>query len=47
MQKLTSSDGSGGNFGASVAVSGPTVVVGAPAATINNIFQGAAYVFEP
>lgn len=48
MQKLTSSDGLGGDFGTSVAVSGSTVVVGAPSASVgSNIFQGAAYVFEP
>ena len=48
--KLTASDGSGGDdFGASIAISGNTVVVGAPYATIGSNFQqGASYVFvEP
>ena len=45
--KLTSSDGYvGDDFGASVAISGNTVVVGAPYASIGSDFQqGAAYVF--
>jgi hypothetical protein len=44
--KLTSSDGAPvDNFGRSVAVSGSTVVVGAP--FVGNLNQGAAYVFEP
>jgi hypothetical protein len=42
--KLTASDGAANEvFGLSVAVSGPTVVVGAPG---DNFFQGSAYVFE-
>jgi len=48
--KLTASDGAGFDFlGASVAISGDTMVAGAPFATVNgNSFQGAAYVFiEP
>ena len=48
--KLTASDGaSGDSFGASVSISGNTVVVGAPDKSINgNEAQGAAYVFmEP
>lgn len=45
--KLTASDGYvGDDFGASVAISGNTVVVGAPYASIGSDFQqGAAYVF--
>jgi len=45
--ELTSSDGAAGdNFGASVAVSGSTAVVGAPYHTVgSNAQQGAAYVF--
>jgi hypothetical protein len=44
---LTASDGAGGNdFGSAVAISGSTVVVGAPTATVNgNLAQGEAYVF--
>jgi hypothetical protein len=41
--RLTASDGAGGDqFGASVAISGNTIVVGS---YVNNSFQGAAYVF--
>jgi hypothetical protein len=45
--ELTASDGQGGdNFGRSVAISGNTVVVGSPQATVNgNQDQGAVYVF--
>ena len=45
--KLTASDGAvDDNFGGSVAISGNTVVVGAPDATVGgNSGQGAAYVF--
>ena len=45
--KLTASDiVSGENFGFSVAISGGTVVVGAPDVTVGgNLDQGAAYVF--
>ena len=45
--KLTASDGAvNDNFGCSVAISGNTVVVGAPGATVDaNSGQGAAYVF--
>jgi hypothetical protein len=45
--KLTASDGKTGSwFGYSIAISGSTVVVGAPQATIgSNTYQGAAYVF--
>jgi len=44
-QKLTASDGAAGDqFGFSVAVSGATIVVGAP---IDNVGQGSAYVFAP
>jgi FG-GAP repeat len=45
--KLTASDGSkGDDFGQSVSISGNTVVIGAPSATVNgNSGQGAAYVF--
>ena len=45
--KLTASDGAAGDdFGYSVAISGNTVVVGAPYATVGgNADQGAAYVF--
>ena len=45
--KLTPSDGQSKDaFGSSVAISGSTIVVGAPCATINgNSCQGAAYVF--
>ena len=44
---LTASDGAGGNdFGSAVAISGSTVVVGAPQAYVNgNQAQGKAYVF--
>jgi len=44
---LTAADGNGGDgFGASVAVSGNTAVVGVPLATVaTNYAQGAAYVF--
>ncbi len=48
--KLTASDGAGGDqFGQSVALSGNTIAVGAPIATIDgNYNQGAVYVFvEP
>ena len=48
--KLTASDGAAGDdFGFSVSISGNTVVVGAPNATVGgNAGQGAAYVFtEP
>jgi len=46
--KLTADDGAAfDNFGRSVAVSGSTVLVGAPYATIEGKgFEGAAYVFE-
>jgi len=45
--KLTASDGAASdNFGSSVAISGGTIVVGAPDATVGgNHDQGAAYVF--
>jgi hypothetical protein len=45
--KLTALDGAAGDFfGAAVAISGPTVVVGAYNATVSgNLNQGAAYVF--
>ncbi|MGA2253266.1 MAG: GH25 family lysozyme, partial [Thermoguttaceae bacterium] len=44
--KLTASDGAAGDFfGCSVSISGSTIVVGAPGATVNgNTDQGAAYV---
>lgn len=47
LAKLTSSDGQTGNWlGYSVAISGTTVVIGAPQATVgSNTYQGAAYVF--
>ena len=47
-QKLTASDGTQfDQFSQSVAVSGSTIVVGAPSKVIGgNLFQGAAYVFE-
>ena len=48
--KLTASDGAASDeFGSSVSISGNTVVVGAPDATVGgNTQQGAAYVFtEP
>ncbi len=46
-QKLVASDGAAGDeFGASVAVSGSTAVVGARSKTVGtNAYQGAAYVF--
>ena len=46
-QKLTAADSAGGDvFGTRVAVSGNTVIVGAPGKAIgNNSLQGAAYVF--
>jgi hypothetical protein len=46
--KLTASDGRGGDFlGGSVAISGGTIVAGAPNAPVgSNEYQGAAYVFE-
>ena len=46
--ELTASDGASlDRLGASVAVSGGTVVAGAPGATVSaNLFQGAAYVFS-
>ena len=45
--QLTASDGaSGDQFGASVAIDGKTIVVGAPQATVGtSLYQGAAYVF--
>jgi hypothetical protein len=44
-QKLIASDGAPQDrFGESMAVSGPTIILGARG---NNSFQGAAYVFEP
>jgi hypothetical protein len=48
--KLSASDGATGSwFGYSIAISGSTIVIGAPQATIgSNKYQGAAYVFvEP
>ncbi|MGA2186685.1 MAG: FG-GAP repeat protein, partial [Bryobacteraceae bacterium] len=47
LAELTASDGAAGDqLGFSVAISGDTVVVGAPSAKIgNNVWQGAAYVF--
>ena len=47
--ELTASDGVAGDlFGTSAAVSGSTIVAGAPPKTIgSNMFQGAAYVFAP
>ncbi len=47
LAKLSASDGTTGNwFGYSIAISGSTVVVGAPQASIgSNTYQGAAYVF--
>jgi hypothetical protein len=46
--KLTASDGASlDRLGVSVAVSGGTVIAGAPGATVGaNLFQGAAYVFS-
>jgi hypothetical protein len=48
LAKLTASNGAAGDsFGWSVGVSGNTVVVGAPNATVNGVRdQGAAYVFQ-
>jgi hypothetical protein len=45
--ELTASDGQNGDyFGGSVGISGNTIVVGAPEATVNgNPYEGAAYVF--
>ena len=44
--ELTASDGAAyDGFGSSVSISGTTVVVGAPYATVDNSGQGAAYVF--
>lgn len=45
--KLVASDGAASDlFGASVAISGNTIVVGAPHADVNgHLFQGAAYIF--
>lgn len=46
--KLVASDGAAGDALGEVAVSGRTVIVGAPLAAVNGTFnQGAAYVFEP
>ena len=46
LAKLTSSDPVAYNFGLAIAISGNTVVVGAPYATVGtNRYQGAAYVF--
>ncbi|HVI11034.1 MAG TPA: FG-GAP repeat protein, partial [Candidatus Binatia bacterium] len=47
LAKLTASDGASGTWlGYSIAISGSTVVVGAPQATVgSNTYQGAAYVF--
>jgi hypothetical protein len=46
LAKLTASDGSEDGFGVSVAISGNTIVAGAPLAKIGaNLQQGAAYVF--
>jgi FG-GAP repeat protein len=46
LAKLTASDGAEDSFGVIVAISGNTVVVGAPLAKIGtNLQQGAAYVF--
>jgi hypothetical protein len=46
--KLIASDGAAGDDFGEVAVSGQTVMVGAPEAEVNDIFnQGAVYVFEP
>ena len=46
-QKLTASDGEPGDFFGNVAVSGSTIVVGAPNDRIGDNFgQGSAYVFE-
>jgi trimeric autotransporter adhesin len=45
--RLTPFDGAPEAFGQAVAISGSTVMVGAPSATINgNTFQGAVYVFN-
>jgi len=44
--ELTASDGTNGEaLGASVAISGSTVVAGAPNRQVTHLFQGAAYVF--
>ena len=44
--KLTPSDGNiGEEFGATVSISGNTIVVGAPSASVGGVVQGAAYVF--
>lgn len=47
-QKLQANDGADGDqFGYAVALSGTTVLVGAPAATVaTNVHQGAAYLFD-
>ena len=46
MAELTASDGTNGEaLGASVAISGSTVVAGAPNRQVTHLFQGAAYVF--
>lgn len=46
--KLKAADGQAGDrFGSSVAVTGETIVVGAPFAATGNVKSGAAYVFEP
>jgi len=50
LAKLTASDGTTASwFGYSIAISGTTIVIGAPQATVgSNTYQGAAYVFvEP
>ena len=45
-QRLTASDGTAGDFFGAVAISGNTIVVGAPAKDVGaNIDQGAAYVY--
>jgi hypothetical protein len=45
--KLLASDGSPGDkFGQSVAISGDTIVIGAPEDTPNGSFSGSAYVFQ-
>jgi hypothetical protein len=45
-QKLTASDGAEyDSFGSSVAISGDTIVIGAPGTTVGGIAQGAAYTF--
>ncbi|HSY25732.1 MAG TPA: FG-GAP repeat protein [Polyangiaceae bacterium] len=46
LQSITTSDSSAGAFGSSIAVSGNTVIVGAPNSTVNSVeFAGAAYAF--